>query len=104
SASAFGQPSQPTSTFGQTSQPTSVFAAPAQPTSSFSSVTKPVSAFGQSAFDHASFSFENSKDLCTMLLPPNYLDIIPKAAKDAFASQEFQWGHVPEWAPPMEMR
>ncbi|KAF8517137.1 hypothetical protein BU17DRAFT_50197, partial [Hysterangium stoloniferum] len=92
-ASAFGGPNQ--SVAG--AQPQIQTETPAQPRLQSQLSSKPGS-------DHASFSFENSKDPYAVLLPPNYLDIIPKAAKDAFASQEFQWGHVPEWAPPMEMR
>ncbi|KAF8523495.1 hypothetical protein BU17DRAFT_63784 [Hysterangium stoloniferum] len=72
-------------------------------TSAFRGPNKSSQLSSKPGSDHASFSFENSKDPYAVLLLPNYLDIIPKAAKDAFASQEFQWGHVPEWAPPMEM-
>ncbi|KAF9235577.1 hypothetical protein BU15DRAFT_77894 [Melanogaster broomeanus] len=38
------------------------------------------------------------------LLPPNYTDIIPAEVKAAFLSDKFEWGKIPEWIPPKEVR
>lgn len=38
------------------------------------------------------------------LLPDNYLQILPKQARDAFESKKFEWGQIPEWIPPKELR
>ncbi|PFH50402.1 hypothetical protein AMATHDRAFT_40861 [Amanita thiersii Skay4041] len=37
-------------------------------------------------------------------LPPNYVEVVPKAALEAFGKKRFEWGDVPEWVPPLEMR
>ena len=40
------------------------------------------------------------------LLPANYAELVPKAALEAFksSSEKFEWGEVPEWVPPKELR
>ena len=38
------------------------------------------------------------------LLPPNYLEILPKNALEAFRAEKFDWGAVPEFVPPREVR
>ena len=40
------------------------------------------------------------------LLPPNYIDLVPKAALEAFKSdsEKFEWNNIPEWVPPKEVR
>ena len=40
------------------------------------------------------------------LLPPNYVDLVPKAAMEAFRSEseKFDWKNIPEWIPPKEVR
>ena len=40
------------------------------------------------------------------LLPPNYVDLLPKAALEAFKSdsEKFEWNNIPEWVPPKEVR
>lgn len=48
-ASAFGQPSQPTTTFGQNAAPASAFGQPSQPQSAFGQPSQPTSTFGQTA-------------------------------------------------------
>jgi nucleoporin NUP42 len=82
---------------GTTAQPQPQAQAPAQPQSQTQVPPKADLALTSSSFD-------KSKDPYAALLPSNYLDLLPKAVKDAFASKEFQWGHVPEWIPPPEMR
>ena len=38
------------------------------------------------------------------LLPENYIDLIPKKAREAFEAKKFEWGNIPEWIPPKELR
>lgn len=38
------------------------------------------------------------------LLPENYMQLLPKAVRAAFESEKFEWGKVPEWIPPKELR
>ncbi|KDQ15489.1 hypothetical protein BOTBODRAFT_65540 [Botryobasidium botryosum FD-172 SS1] len=112
--SAFAQAAttQPTSAFAQaaTAQPTSAFAqaAAAQPTSAFARSAAPAAAspFGKqptSVFGGGGFS-QPPKDPFASLLPPNYLEILPQSLRAAFESDEFEWGNIPEWIPPTELR
>jgi len=38
------------------------------------------------------------------MLPDNYMQLLPEAVKAAFESDKFEWGKVPEWIPPKELR
>ncbi|KAI0355454.1 hypothetical protein OH77DRAFT_1403224, partial [Trametes cingulata] len=40
------------------------------------------------------------------LLPPNYMELLPKTALEAFRAERdaFEWGNIPEWIPPKELR
>ncbi|KAI9057654.1 hypothetical protein FKP32DRAFT_1583455, partial [Trametes sanguinea] len=40
------------------------------------------------------------------LLPPNYIELLPQAALDAFRGEgdKFDWANIPEWIPPKELR
>ncbi|TBU58675.1 hypothetical protein BD310DRAFT_819097, partial [Dichomitus squalens] len=40
------------------------------------------------------------------LLPPNYIDLVPKEALEQFKSEseKFDWAKIPEWVPPKELR
>jgi nucleoporin NUP42 len=38
------------------------------------------------------------------LLPPQYAALLPGSVVDAFKSQKFEFGKVPEWVPPVELR
>ncbi|TFY53223.1 hypothetical protein EVG20_g10215 [Dentipellis fragilis] len=38
------------------------------------------------------------------LLPPNYTQLLPKTVREAFEAPKFEWGNIPEWVPPVEMR
>ncbi|KAI0371465.1 hypothetical protein BV20DRAFT_942090, partial [Pilatotrama ljubarskyi] len=40
------------------------------------------------------------------LLPPNYIELLPKGALEAFKQEgdAFEWGNIPEWIPPKELR
>lgn len=44
------------------------------------------------------------KDKYDELLPPNYMDFLPGPAKEAFESSKFEWGKIPEWIPPIQLR
>jgi nucleoporin NUP42 len=37
-------------------------------------------------------------------IPPNYKEALPKSVVQAFESQKFEWGDIPEWVPPVEVR
>ena len=37
-------------------------------------------------------------------LPADYGTTLPKEAMEAFASSKFEWGKIPEWIPPLEVR
>ncbi|KAG1735458.1 hypothetical protein EDB19DRAFT_1724599 [Suillus lakei] len=43
-------------------------------------------------------------DRYAALLPPNYMDLLPADVKAAFAAEKFEWGKIPEWIPPKEVR
>ncbi|KAG8906138.1 hypothetical protein FRB99_007528 [Tulasnella sp. 403] len=108
--SAFGQAPPATSAFGQTSQPMSAFGAQAfgQQTRSATqgfgqtSQTTPSSSAPQT---NASSSARLAQDPFSRFLPPNYLQLLPDDVKAAFEKEdEFEWGKIPEWIPPVEMR
>jgi nucleoporin NUP42 len=31
-------------------------------------------------------------------------DVLPPSVLEAFKGQKFEWGKVPEWVPPLELR
>jgi len=37
-------------------------------------------------------------------LPQRYGEMLPKTALEAFRAARFEWGKVPEWVPPLEVR
>jgi len=43
-------------------------------------------------------------DRYAALLPENYVEILPEVARAAFTAERFEWGGVPEWVPPREVR
>ncbi|KAI6034856.1 hypothetical protein F5J12DRAFT_1723 [Pisolithus orientalis] len=120
SAFAPAAPSQPASAFAPSS--TSVFGY----TSSTLPVPSPVSAFpaaglmapspttsgtGKPSSGTPDFALAKSRVHCKPesdrflpLLPPNYFDIIPPEVRAAFESDRFEWGKIPEWIPPKEVR
>lgn len=130
--SAFGQPINTTSAFGQPSQPVSAFAQPSQLVSAFSQNVPIVSAFAQtppnvSAFVNGGHGFAGlppkpqarTPDFASALaeikavpmldkhdglLPEDYASQLPADVKEAFAAPRFEWGKIPEWIPPIEMR
>lgn len=38
------------------------------------------------------------------LLPHDYNEMIPAEVKAAFTSVKFEWGKIPDWVPPEEVR
>jgi nucleoporin NUP42 len=38
------------------------------------------------------------------MLPPDYVEMMPREAVEAFKSKTFELGKVPECVPPLEMR
>ncbi|PAV21417.1 hypothetical protein PNOK_0404400 [Pyrrhoderma noxium] len=127
--SAFGQPVvQPVSAFGQPAQPVSAFGQPTQPVSAFAQPTQPVSAFTQPpAFGNPGQGFAglpqkpkpSSPDFTSALssvkaipmldkhdglLPKDYANQLPADVREIFAAEKFEWGKIPEWLPPIEMR
>ncbi|KAF9516823.1 hypothetical protein BS47DRAFT_1375869 [Hydnum rufescens UP504] len=99
---AFGQPPPRTSAFGQSSTTTnqSAFGAPSTPSgSAFSAFASQPSAFG-----NPSSSSPVRHDFRLRGSDGNYAELLPQDAKDAFAAEEFEWGKIPEWIPPLEFR
>jgi len=37
-------------------------------------------------------------------LPQKYGEMLPKTVVEAFKAVRFEWGKVPEWVPPLDMR
>ncbi|KDQ64045.1 hypothetical protein JAAARDRAFT_144449 [Jaapia argillacea MUCL 33604] len=113
SVSVFGQPSAPGTAQGQVS---SVFGAPKLPAgfgqpSSQASTSPFGTAAPQTKLDDAPPDFLNAKssykpgtNKYDALLPDNYLQLLPKVARDAFEGTKFEWGSIPEWIPPKELR
>ena len=130
SGSVFGQPvfAAPT----QTAQAQSSFALAPQSTfgvsltpASTPAVSSPMSAFlaptpfaasltslgTQKSSGAPDFTLAKSRvraklegDRFISLLPPNYSDILPADVKTAFTNDKFEWGKIPEWIPPKEVR
>jgi len=38
------------------------------------------------------------------LLPDNYIELLPPTALEAFMGDNFEWGKIPEFVPPKELR
>jgi len=117
SAAAPAQPAQAQSvfpsviqpTFGPSLTPTSTLAASspmsAFPTGSpFGGTRKPSSTGPDFALAKSRVRPKLDGDRFTSLLPPNYSDILPADVKAAFMSEKFEWGKIPEWIPPKEVR
>jgi nucleoporin NUP42 len=97
----------------QTNQPTSAFAPiQAQPPSALSTASQPLSAFpsqikpppaGPPDFLNAKSTYRPGLTPYDQL-PDGYINMIPPKAMEAFKSQRFEWGKVPDWIPPKELR
>jgi nucleoporin NUP42 len=107
--SAFGQPLQQQPSgfagFGQgsspfgTSQPPPSTALPEPPSSTPDSVILSMSGAGGNAslYKPGSTPYDG-------MLPPDYVEMMPREAVEAFKSKTFELGKVPECVPPLEMR
>ncbi|KAH7907520.1 hypothetical protein BJ138DRAFT_488074 [Hygrophoropsis aurantiaca] len=101
SGSAFG--SGPVSAFTASNSPVSAFGNPAQ-SNSIPASSKPSNSTPDFALAKTRFRARPDADRYLALLPTNYADIIPADAKAAFQSEKFEWGKIPEWVPPKEVR
>jgi nucleoporin NUP42 len=111
-STAFPPSNQLTSAFGSTAPVTSAFGTAARPPAFGQPLT--VNTGGQSGAQgfngalptlSAGVSAPAAPDPYAHLLPPNYIQTLPESIKAAFAREEdFEWGNIPEWIPPTEMR
>ncbi|KAH7887311.1 hypothetical protein F5I97DRAFT_816387 [Phlebopus sp. FC_14] len=105
-ASAFGAtPSGPV-----TSPPNSAVSA-GSPFATSPTTTVTVGTTGTTATGAPDFAFAKSRtraklgaDIYVTFLPPNYMDLLPAEVKTAFLGDRFEWGKIPEWIPPNEVR
>jgi nucleoporin NUP42 len=107
--SAFGQPQQTTSAFtsSRSQSQSNAFqqTQPDLPASSTPSIAKPApAAKGPPDFLNAPSTFRPGLTPYDSQLPPNYTTILPGLAMEAFKATKFEWGKVPEWIPPVELR
>ncbi|KAF8644450.1 hypothetical protein AX16_008449 [Volvariella volvacea WC 439] len=122
--SAFGQPTnafsastsglQPASVFGQSSLPSNPTTAPSPfgsipPTTMISSPSAsmtPAPSKGPE-LDFAAAARNSYKPNSTPYdsqLPQNYMEMVPQEMMEAFKADKFEWGKVPEWIPPLQLR
>jgi nucleoporin NUP42 len=69
-----------------------------------SAVTSSMTTNNASIFVNARVTVKPGADKHDALLPPTYLQILPKAVKEAFEATSFTWNNIPEWIPPIELR
>ena len=103
---AFNRP-QPGSAFGQSAQNTSVFGQSAG--GSFGAFgaslpAKPKVGPPDFSVALATVKPDLGRDKHDAILPSDYADQIPESAKEAFASDHFELGKIPEWVPPVQLR
>ncbi|TFY59969.1 hypothetical protein EVJ58_g5438 [Rhodofomes roseus] len=93
-------PPQPVSAFAST-PPTQQFApaAPSAPSPAHAKSSKP-----DFAMALVTVRWQPGLDKYDDMLPPNYVEILPKNMLDAFGAERFEWGKVPEFVPPKEVR
>ncbi|KAK0243410.1 hypothetical protein EDD85DRAFT_762054, partial [Armillaria nabsnona] len=103
---------------GALSQPPPSAFGPSQPQQSAFSPTTTTTIFPPAMSSHPSVSMSSAPDFSVkssslykpgkspydLLLPPNYLEMVSEEAKEAFKAVKFQWGKVPDWIPPVELR
>ncbi|KAI6040414.1 hypothetical protein EDC04DRAFT_1509418 [Pisolithus marmoratus] len=101
SASAFGNaPSTLPVPSPMSAFPTASLMTPSQTTAS----GKPSSGAPDFALAKSRIQCKPEADRFLAQLPPNYFDIIPSDVRAAFESDKFEWGKIPEWIPPKEVR
>ncbi|KAK0447683.1 hypothetical protein EV421DRAFT_1787542 [Armillaria borealis] len=117
--SPFG-PNANTSGGAFSQRPPSAFGPPQPQQSAFSppTTTATTTTFPPAMASHPSVSMSSAPDFSVKssslyksgkspydkLLPPNYLEMVSEEAKEAFKAVKFQWGKVPDWIPPVELR
>lgn len=117
--SVFGQPSAPSAfgaagpnnAFGQSQsqqqQPSSISAFGSTPSGL---PPKPVVAATASTqkkgpdFERAVYNYRPGLIPHDKNLPPNYAEVLPEKMMVAFKAMKFEWGNVPVWVPPVEVR
>jgi len=55
-------------------------------------------------FKNAKVSFKQGLTPYDSQLPPNYITMLPQRVVEAFRAEKFEWGNVPDWVPPLELR
>jgi nucleoporin NUP42 len=55
-------------------------------------------------FDNAVYNYRPGLAPQDSRLPPNYTQLLPEAAMAAFKAAKFEWGKVPQFVPPVEVR
>lgn len=113
-----GSANTATNVFGGTTNAVSNpgFAVPSAPvqapasTSGFMSTTTtqpPTNLFNapkSTPFGNPSGASRAVKDPSAAQLPPNYLDMLPPDVRAAFDAERFEFGKIPTWIPPIELR
>ncbi|KAF8237897.1 hypothetical protein L208DRAFT_1355643 [Tricholoma matsutake] len=98
-ASAFS--AQPLSAFPMSSPSTSLSSFPAANRNN----DKGKSVAGPPDFVNAKSSYQPGATPYDEQLPPNYTTaVLPQSVLETFKGQKFEWGKVPEWIPPLELR
>ncbi|KAG6899987.1 hypothetical protein C0993_004606 [Termitomyces sp. T159_Od127] len=64
----------------------------------------PAKADSKPDFAHARSLYQKGATPYDALLPPDYALRLPEGARRAFERARFEWGDVPEWTPPLEVR
>jgi len=59
---------------------------------------------GPPDFQNAPSKYKPGANKYDALLPDNYIDLLPASAREAFEAKSFEWGKVPEWIPPLNLR
>ncbi|KAF6764154.1 hypothetical protein DFP72DRAFT_870911 [Ephemerocybe angulata] len=103
--SVFGQP-QAQAQQQQPPAPSSAFSAFAASGSAFAA--KPTAALAAPKkgpdFANAKYNYRPGLIPHDTKLPPNYTALLPEATLAAFKAMSFEWGKVPVWIPPVEVR
>ena len=64
---------------------------------------KPV--VGPPDFANAKSGYQPGATPYDQQLPSNYMNVVlPPLVLEAFKGPKFEWGNVPEWVPPLELR
>ncbi|KAF5387647.1 hypothetical protein D9615_000778 [Tricholomella constricta] len=85
--------------------PLSAFPMGSPSTSTFNAVAQaPPSKAGGPDFSNVKSLYTPGLTAYDQLLPPDYIKRIPGEALEAFQSQKFEWGKIPDWIPPLEVR